>query len=102
MQIYEVRISHGALLDMNELRVFLKTILSEVGAVRYANAMRDEIKSLSVYGSCMSRTTSQTLLAIHPDARRIVSHNRRWIYVYHFENEIVIVDRIIPSKMNKG
>ena len=81
MQIYDVRISHGALLDMNELRVFLKAILSEVGAVRYANAMRDEIKSLSVYGSCMSRTTSQTLLAIHPDARRIVSHNRRWIYV---------------------
>lgn len=40
MQIYEVRISHGALLDMNGLRVF--------------------------------------------------------------ENEIVIVDRIIPSKMNEG
>ena len=102
MQIYEVRIGHGALLDMRELRSFLKGILSEEGAVRYANAMREEIKSLSVYGCCMSRTTSQTLLAIHPDARRMVSHNRRWIYVYHLENEIVIVDRIIPSKMNKG
>ncbi len=79
MQIYEVRIGHGALLDMSELRIFLKEILSEEGAVRYANAMRDEIKSLSVYASCMSRTTSQTLLAIHPDARRMVSHNRRWI-----------------------
>ena len=102
MQIYEVRIGHGALLDMSELRTFLIGILSEEGAVHYANAMREEIKSLSVYGSCMSRTTSQTLLAIHPDARRMVSHNRRWIYVYHLENEIVIVDRIIPSKMNKG
>lgn len=102
MQIFEVRIGHGALLDMSELRIFLKEILSEEGAVRYANAMREEIKSLSVYGSCMSRTTSQTLLAIHPDARRMVSHNRCWIYVYHLENEIVIVDRIIPSKMNKG
>ena len=49
MQIYEVRISHGALLDMSELRSFLKGILSEEGAVRYANAMREEIKSLSVY-----------------------------------------------------
>lgn len=102
MQIYEVRISHGEFLDMNELRVFLKEILSEEGAVRYSNAMRNGIKSLSVYGSCMSRTTSQTLLAIHPNARRMVSHNRRWIYVYHLDNEIVIVDRIIPSKMNKG
>lgn len=31
-----------------------------------------------------------------------VSHNRRWIYVYHIEGTYVIVDRILPAKMNKG
>jgi hypothetical protein len=39
---------------------------------------------------------------IHPKARRMVSHNRRWIYVYHIEGTYVIVDRILPAKMNKG
>ena len=31
----------------------------------------------------------------------MVSHNRRWIYIYHIEEDVVIVDRIIPAKMNK-
>lgn len=32
----------------------------------------------------------------------MVSHNRKWIYVYHIEEQFVIVDRILPAKMNKG
>ena len=36
------------------------------------------------------------------EARRMVSHNRRWVYVYHIEENFVIVDRILPAKMNKG
>ena len=47
MQIFEVRISHDALNDMGELRMFLNNMMSEEGAVRYANAMRAEIYSLS-------------------------------------------------------
>lgn len=102
MQIYEVRISHAARLDMAELRAFLDTMLSEEGAIRYANNMRDEIKMLAIYADLYGRTTSMTLRQIHPEARRIVSHNRRWIYVYHIEGDFVIVDRILPAKMNKG
>ena len=102
MQIYEVRVSHAAYQDMAELRKFLDAMLSEEGAIRYANNMREEIKMLSVYAECHGRTTSLTLRRIHPEARRMVSHNRKWIYVYHIEETFVIVDRIIPSKMNKG
>lgn len=102
MQIYEVRISHAALADMAELRKFLDAMLSEEGAVRYANNMRAEIKMLSVYADCYGRSTSRTLRLIHPEARRLVSHNRRWIYVYHIEESFVIVDRILPAKMNRG
>ena len=43
MQIYEVRISHDALQDMARLRTFLLEMMSEDGAVRYANNMsRDQ------------------------------------------------------------
>ena len=102
MQIFEVRISQKALCDMDVLREFLNGLMSEDGAVRYASTMRDEIKLLSVCAECMSRSTSTTIRQIHPKARRMVSHNHRWIYVYHIECDIVIVDRIIPAKMNKG
>ena len=102
MQVYEVRISHAAHADMANLRAFLDAMLSEEGAIRYANNMRAEIKLLSVYADCFGRTTSKTLLSIHPQARRMTSHNRRWLYVFHTEGGFVIIDRILPAKMNKG
>lgn len=102
MQIYEVRISRDALQDMARLRAFLLEMMSEEGAVRYANNMRTEIKMLSVFANLYRKTTSKTFLQIHPEARHMVSHNRRWDYVFHIEDGFVIVDRIIPAKMNKG
>ena len=102
MQIYEVRISHGARVDMAELRKFLKAMKTEEGAISYANNMREEIKMLALYADLYGKSTSMTLRQIHPEARRMVSHNRRWIYVYHIEENFVVVDRILPAKMNKG
>ena len=102
MQIYEVRISHGARVDMAELRSFLKAMMTVEGAIRYANNMREEIKMLTFYADLYGKSTSMMLRQIHPEARRMVSHNRRWIYVYHIEENFVVVDRILPAKMNKG
>ena len=102
MQTYEVRISNAALADMDDLRRFLDAMMSEEGAIRYANNMRTEIKMLAFCAGCFGRSTSMTLRQIHPQARKMVSHNRRWIYVYHIEAPHVIVDRILPAKMNKG
>lgn len=87
---------------MAELRVFLDGMLSLEGAVRYANIMREEIKMLAVFAECYRRTTSKSLKMIHPEARKMLSHNRKWIYVYHIDGHLVIVDRIIAAKMNKG
>ena len=102
MRTYEVRISHAAYADMAELRKFLKAIMTEEGAIRYANNMRIEVKMLSLYADCYGRTTSTAFRKIHPEARRMVSHNRKWVYVYHIEEHYVIVDRILPAKLNKG
>ena len=102
MQIYEVRISHGARVDMAELRKFLKAMMTVEGAIRYAHDMRNEIKMLALYADLYGKSKSMTLRQIHPEARRMVSHNRRWIYVYHIEETFVVVDRILPAKMNIG
>jgi len=83
-------------------RKFLKSMMTVEGAIRYANNMREEIKTLAFYADLYGKSTSMTLRQIHPEARRMVSHNRKWMYVYHIEASFVIVDRIIPAKMNKG
>ena len=86
---------------MGELRKFLKAMMTEEGAVRYANNMRIEVKTLAVYAECYGRSTSATLRLIHPEARRMVSHNRKWVYVYHIDGSYAIVDRILPAQMNR-
>ena len=58
MQIYEVRISHGARVDMAELRKFLKAMMTVEGAIRYANNMREEIKMLALYADLYGKSTS--------------------------------------------
>ena len=102
MKLYEVRIGNSARVDMDNLRVFLDGMLSLDGAVRYANIMQAEIKMLAVFADCHRRTASKSLKEIHPEARKMLSHNRKWLYVYHIEGRFVIVDRIIPARMDKG
>ena len=70
MRIYEVRISHGARVDMAELRKFLKAMMTVEGAIRYANNMREEIKMLALNADLYGKSTSMTLRQIHPEARR--------------------------------
>ena len=68
----------------------------------YANNMRDEIKMLAFYADLYGRSTSKTLRQIHPEARRMLSHNRKWVYVYHIDGSYAIVDRILAAQLNKG
>lgn len=98
MRDYEVIVSRAARVDFLEIRLFLLGVLSLQGAEKYANAMRAEIKSIGIYADCFQRSSSKQVLTIHPQARRMVSHNKRWIYVFHIDGNFAIVDRILPSK----
>ena len=73
-----------AVLDMDALYVFLITVMSKEGANRYIDDRPSRYADIRCY---------------HPRACRMVSHNKRWAYVFHIEADTVIVDRILPSKM---
>jgi plasmid stabilization system protein ParE len=98
MKIYNVRVSRSAEADIDELADFLFKHLSKEGAYRYLEFMKQEVLSLSIYADCFAESHSQTLHEIHPKAKRMVSHNRKWSYVFHIEGDTVFVDRILPSK----
>ena len=97
MRIYNVRILQSAEADIEALADFLFENLSREGAYRYLEFMRQEALSLSIYADCIAETPSRTLRAIHPKAKRMVSHNHKWAYVFHIERNMVYIDRIIPS-----
>ena len=102
MKTFKVIISKTANQDINNLVDFLFTKLSPESSDRYIDAMIQEVNSLSLFADCFSLSRSIVIKLIHPDARRMVSHNHKWNYIFHIEEDIVVVDRILPSKMIKS
>ena len=98
MKTYNVRVLPSAEADIDDLADFLFEKLSKEGAYSYLDFMRKEVLSLSVYADCFAETHSNRIRAIHPKAKKMVSHNHKWAYVFHVEDDTVLVDRIIPSK----
>ena len=99
MTVYKVRISRSAMRDMDDLENFLKSVMSQSGANKYIDNMIAEVQSLSLYADLYRPSTMAVIRQYHPKARRMVSHNRRWCFIFHVEVDMVIVDRIRPSKM---
>ena len=98
MTIYKVRMHHSALRDLDELELFLLSVMSRSGANKYIDMMMAEVESLSIF-ACLYRPSQMLVIrSYHPQARRMVSHNRRWVYIFHIEGDTVIVDRIRPAK----
>ncbi len=98
MKIYDVKVLRSAEADIDDLADFLFEHLSKEGAYRYLDFMKQEVLSLSVYADCFGESHSKTIRSIHPNARRMLSHNRKWFYVFHIEGDTVLVDRIISSR----
>lgn len=99
MKVYKVEIDASAREDIEDLSDFLVTKMSLEGARRYLDTMIQEVLSLSVYADFYTTSRSKTIKMIHSQARRMVSHNKKWNYVFHIEDDIVVVDRIMASKM---
>ena len=99
MTVYKVRISRYAMRDMDDLEDYLKSVMSQIGANKYIDNMIAEVQSLAVYADLYRPSTMADIRQYHPKARRMVSHNRRWCFIFHVEEDTVIVDRIRPAKM---
>ena len=85
--------------DMDELEEYLKSVMTQIGANKYIDTMIAEVMSLSIFADLYRTSIKEDILQYHPQARRMVSHNKRWVYIFHIEDETVIVDRIRPSKL---
>ena len=99
MKVYKVEVDCSVYEDIEDLKEFLRSVMSQEGAHRYIDVMNGEMMSLSVFADCFAESRMQTIRNIHPHARRMISRNHKWAYVFHIENDIVIIDRILNSKM---
>ena len=99
MKNYRVRVSRKAWTDIEDLADFLLTVKDFESARRYLDTMMAEVQSLALFADLYRISTMTDILKYHLKARRMASHNRRWVYIFHIEDDTVIVDRIRPSKI---
>lgn len=101
MRTYRLEIDASAREDLGELSGFLAENMSEEGAWQYKEAMRQEILSLAIFADLYRVSRYADVRCIHPQARHMVSHNKRWVYIFHIEKNVVVIDRIKAAKMIK-
>lgn len=99
MTTYKVRIDKSAESDLRDMFGFLISVMSRDGANRYIDMITNEILSLSILADIYPPSHHADIRRYHSRARRMVSHNKRWVYIFHIEDDTVIVDRILPSKL---
>ena len=99
MKTYNVIIKAAAEADLMNLAFFLRKVMSVEGAWKYHQSMLNEVHSLSILADLYPPSRYADIRRYHPHARRLVSHNKRWVYIFHIEDDTVMVDRILPSKL---
>jgi plasmid stabilization system protein ParE len=99
MKTYNVKINAAANADLMSLALFLRKVMSIEGAWKYHQIMLNEVHSLSILADLYPPSHYADIRRYHPHARRMVSHNKRWVYIFHIEDDTVMVDRILPSKL---
>ena len=99
MKTYNVKIKAAADADLMSLALFLRKVMSIEGAWKYHQIMLNEVHSLSILADLYPPSHYADIRRYHPHARRMVSHNKRWVYIFHIEDDTVMVDRILPSKL---
>lgn len=101
MQTFKVEINPSARADIEELTDWIRGKLSLEEGDKYLNAMIGEVQSLSFFANLYKPSHYEDVCRYHPQACRMVSHNKKWIYIFHTEDDIVVVDRIRPAKLIK-
>lgn len=100
MTIYEdVVFSPEVVSDIAEISKYIRTQNTKEAANKYIDILESEINSLALWADFIPKSRFWAHRQYHPEAKRLLTRNRKWNVVFHTEGRRVIIDKIIPSKM---
>ena len=100
MKVYkEVVFSKDVLFDLGEIRKFITDNNTHDSANRYIDQLEAEINALVYLADCFPISRWMTVRRYHPEAKSLITRNKKWNVIFHTEGDLVVVDKIIPSKM---
>lgn len=100
MKVYkEVLFSREILLELESIRNYITENNNHEAANRYIDQLEAEINALVYLADCFPISRWLTVRKYHPEARSLITRNKKWNVIFHVEGDYVIVDKIIPSKL---
>ena len=101
MKLYKVVVHKRVYEQIASIQEYIASINTYASAIRYSNALFDEIETLSYLADVLPETDWTSVKEYHPDAKRMVTHNRKWNIIFHVEGDFVIIDSILASSTMK-
>lgn len=99
MRSYNIAIRRAALDDLDAVAKYISELYRPDSGHRYRLRILNKVYDLTYVADALPYSRRKSIHLIHPKAKTLAIMNHRWTVVFHVEDDYVIVDRIIPSKM---
>ena len=101
MKLYEVVVHRRVYKQIASIQDYIASINTYDAAVKYSNGLFDEINTLSYLADALPETDWASSKEYHPNAKRMVTHNRKWNIIFHIDGDFVVIDSIVASSSMK-
>lgn len=99
MHSYRMIISNEASDDLGEMAAYIASLYRPESGHNYINRILGKLASLVYTANIYPYTRYSNARKINPLAKTMSIMNGKWTVVFHIDNDFVIVDRFIPSKL---
>lgn len=99
MRSYRMIISNEAADDLGEMAAYIATLYRPESGHNYVNRILGKLASLAYTADIYQYTRYSNAKRIHPLAKTMPIMNGKWTVVFHIDNDFVVVDRFLPSKL---
>ncbi|MBR2958337.1 MAG: hypothetical protein IKC19_01740 [Bacteroidales bacterium] len=99
MKEYKVRILDTVFADIDDIADFIVSISTLEHAAKYARELGAEIMTLRYLADFIPESRYRSVRHYHPHAKQLRTHNKQLNIIFHIEDDYVIVDKILASKM---
>ena len=99
MKEYKVRILDTVFSDIDDIADFIVSVSTLEHAAKYARELGAEIMTLRYLADFIPESRYRSVRHYHPLAKQLRTRNKQLNIIFHIEDDYVIVDKILASKM---
>ena len=99
MKTYPVLIRNQVYLDLYEIASFIVSKNNYSLAQSYMLMLYNEIKTLSYLADAIPFTKWSFISTRYPYCKSHISKNKKWNIIFRIEDDFVIIEKIIASKL---